>query len=188
MFALEYDRKRKLLFALRVAAPIVFLIALLSFAIFTQERSFLYNSILFGAGIVASAFFIYIMFHAASEEKRLDHITPTFSRSFFEKYLPKQCTKERALILVSLENIKEINEHYGMERGDALLRSFSQKIGQFFASYFGSVPIARMRAGDFLILVPLHENIDQIVQQCKQECGSFDEIEVALFVSYLPCL
>lgn len=188
MFALEYDRKRKLLFALRVAAPIVVLIALLTFAIFTQERSFLYSSLLFGAGVVASAFFIYIMFHAAAEERRLDHITPTFSRTFFEKFLREHCRQDNALVLVSLENIKEINEHYGMERGDALLRSFSQKIGQFFASHFGSVPIARMRAGDFLVLVPLSDNMEQIIQQCKSVCSSFDDVEIEVFVTYLPCL
>ncbi len=190
MFSLQQDRKRKFLLALRTAVPVALLILLLGYATLSEHRSMLYNAAILAAGLFASVYFIFFMIFSSSREEILDDITDTFDRHFFESFLSRHCKPDRhVLVLISVDNIKEINERYGIENGDKVLRKFAYLVDDYFAHFFGHVPIGRIRAGDFLLLVPRRGDIEQILGKFLEEFDhSFiDNIEIKLFATSEEC-
>ncbi|BCD67134.1 diguanylate cyclase/phosphodiesterase [Nitratiruptor sp. YY09-18] len=148
----------------------------------------MYDTFILLSGIFASVYFIFFMIFSSQKEKILDDMTESFNRRFFEKFLRKNINPQRSiLVLISIDNIKDINERYGIENGDKVLQKFSHIIDSYFSTIFGSVPIARMRAGDFLLLINAPEKrVKEAVENflLTYDNQFIDNIEIKLFATY----
>ncbi|NPA56976.1 MAG: GGDEF domain-containing protein [Epsilonproteobacteria bacterium] len=186
MYSLKQDTRNKFFFTLRTTVPIVLLIILLAAVIFLEDRPFIYNLIILLLGLLASVYYLYYMFFSKVREKVVDEISGAFTRKYFLDMLPN--FKGNYLILISIDNIKEINERYGIENGDRILRKFAALIDLFFEEHLGKeVPIGRFKGGDFLIAVEGdEEKVKELVEEfLKLYDNSFiDNIEVKLFATY----
>ena len=190
MYSVVQDRKRKFFLALRTSIPIIVLTFLLVFVTLEEERTLLYDVFILLAGLFASVYFIFFMIFENSREKLLDDITQTFNRKYFEKFLKSFLKPDKSyLVLFSIDNIKEINERYGIENGDKVLQKFAVLLDSFFTKKFGSVPIARIKAGDFLLAVhATQKEIEKAIKEfLRRYDNSFiDNIEIKIVASYEP--
>ncbi len=177
--------------ALRVAMPIVFLMALLVTDVLWEHKPIEYTFFILLLGLIASIIFIFFMIFESLKEKILDDISLTFNRKYFLEFLQKLPKKsKRYLVLVTIDNIKEINERYGIENGDKILRKFAFLLDQYFSKKYKKVPIGRIKSGDFLFVI---ENGDK--NEIKKDIDTFlslydnsfiDNIEIKLFAAFLP--
>ncbi|MRI57988.1 MAG: hypothetical protein C6H99_00600 [Epsilonproteobacteria bacterium] len=188
MYSVVEDRRRKFLLALRTSVPIILLTVLLVIVTFEEDRTFLYDLFILLLGLLASVYFVFFMVFENGQEKILDDITQTFNRKHFEKFLYRYLKPENGyLALISIDNIKEINDRYGIANGDKVLKKFALLLDHFFSKRFGSVPIARIKAGDFL--VGIHGQEEEVEKALKEFLENYDNsfidnMEIKIFGSY----
>ncbi len=186
MYSLKQDSRKKFFFALRTTVPIIILTILLAAVIFLEQRSFVYNIAIMFLGIFASVYYIYYMFFSDVREKIIDEITGAFNRKHLFSLFPK--FKNSYILLISIDNIKDINERYGIENGDRILKKFAALIDLFFKERFGvEVPIGRLKSGDFLVIIK--ENEEKVKKALEDFLNLYDNafldnIEIKLFATY----
>lgn len=61
-----------------------------------------------------------------------DYLTGIFNRSGLDRYLDRAAAGRNALVLVDLDRFKKINDTYGHDGGDAVLRRLSEKLSNSF--------------------------------------------------------
>ena len=188
MYSLKKDFRKNVLFALRSTVPIVLLTILLAFVIFFESDSFTYKIFVFFLSILASTYFIFYMFFSDVREKIVDDITGAFNRKeIFELLLE---SRKSWVLLISIDNIKEINERYGIENGDKILKKFARHLDFFFSERVQKeLPIGRIKGGDFLILVPAsldEAKIKKMIEELLQLYNNqfLDNIEIELLATY----
>ena len=121
------------------------------------------------------------------KENILDPISGAFNRDYVMKFLAKQ--KSGFVVLLSIDNIKDITDRYGIENGDSVLREFAKIVDRYFLHYFHtSIPFARLKAGDFLLFIP-SEDAECIKKSVKRFLQQYDNtfvhnIEIKLLASY----
>ncbi len=187
MYSLKQDFKKKFFFTLRTTVPIVILTILLAFVIFLENNSFGYKISIFFLGIIASTYYIYYMFFSDVREKIIDEITGAFNRKYILSHFNRY--KNHWILLFSIDNIKEINERYGIENGDKVLRKFALYLDFFFQDKLHKeVPIARIKSGDFLVVLP-KELTEEEVREFSEDFlrlydnNFIDNIEIKLIAA-----
>lgn len=90
------------------------------------------------------------------EQQTYDPLTRLYSRKFFVEALARKINDTRGpavltVILLDLDNFKQINDSFGYAAGDLLLKKVSDRIQ---ASATKTAWIARIGADDFLIALP----------------------------------
>lgn len=116
-----------------------------------------------------------------------DHLTTLPNRNGFKEILEKFIDKgqEFALLSVDFDNFKMINDVYGQEFGDRLLKVTSR--GLIKIARNDSV-IARVAADEFLCVIPLQKNekceaIVQSIVNSFNEVYTLDDIQIHLTAS-----
>lgn len=150
------EREYRFRLALRMGLPIFALIlALVSHTLVssykTLDPSFYIESALL---LAVSIYFLFYLIYRGFDVKITDTITQTFSREYLYEYLQKELKKKEkyTLVLVSVDNIEDINSLYGMKNGDRVLRKFAHWIGEYFiAKDIVNFPLGHIKSGDFVI-------------------------------------
>jgi len=120
----------------------------------------------------------YISFH--------DKLTGLYNRFFMEEEISRLDTERQlpiSMIMADVNGLKLINDSYGHEEGDRILKS----VGQLLLKTVRKEDIVARWAGDeFLILLPQtgKEEADKIRMRIKKECEmtQYDRIPIALGV------
>jgi diguanylate cyclase (GGDEF)-like protein len=87
-----------------------------------------------------------------------DHLTGLYIRRFFNERLQTELKRCRAegrrisVLLANVDNLKEINDSYGRQAGDALLQQVARAIKETFNK---NSFLARFEDGSFAILLPV---------------------------------
>ncbi len=97
------------------------------------------------------------MFEASKESKeRLafkashDYLTGIFNRSGLDRYLDSAAAGQNALVLVDLDGFKKINDTYGHDAGDRILRKLSEILS---ASFRSDDRICRIGGDEFAVIM-----------------------------------
>lgn len=102
-----------------------------------------------------------------------DHITGLYNKAYFydraEKKMKEQLSSDLLLIYTDIRNFKLINEFYGTEFGNELLRC----IGNALRKYMTKEAIyGRLESDHFCILIPKHQLEEDVLLQVSKEAFS----------------
>jgi len=150
------EREYRFRLALRMGIPIFGLIlALVSHTLIenydTLKPSFYVESILL---LVVCVYFIFYLIYSGFDVKITDDVSKTFSREYLLRYLKKELKshKEYTLILISIDNLNDINSRYGISNGDKTLRGVAEWIAEYLKNQnIENYPMGHLKGGDFII-------------------------------------
>lgn len=185
------EREYRFKLALRMGLPIfALIIALLSNTLITSYESlspiFYFEAILL---LAFSIFFIFYIIYSGFNVKISEEISKTFTREYLYMYLKNELKKHKkyTLILVSVDNLHEINRRFGIKNGDKSIVSVVNWIGQYFESKeIKNFPMGHMKGGDFIIGLPGNKSeYNSMLELMSLKVNDFkvDEIEVNILSS-----
>jgi len=150
------EREYRFRLALRIGLPIFALVLILisSTLITTYESlhvSFYFESILL---LAFSIYFILYIIYSGFNVKITDDVSKTFTREYLYEYLTKEIKnqKEYTLILITIDNLHDINKLYGLKNGDKTLFEVANWIGSYLKSEkLENFPLGHIKGGDFIL-------------------------------------
>ena len=180
------ERSHRFLLALRTGLPLFLLAAILMFIRLsdyfqTIPIGFYLSAILI---LAISIYFIFYMIYRGFDEQITDPITHTFTRQKVVSILKEEIKidSDYSIVLISIDNLSDINARYGTQAGDKVLERVAKEIGNFFDDKgFGKFPIGHFKGGDFLIgLKASYETVRPFVEMIYIKFDDFimNEMEI----------
>ena len=172
------ERSHRFLLALRTGLPLFLLATILMFIRLsdyfqTVPIGFYLSAILL---LAISIYFIFYMIYRGFDEQITDPITHTFTRQKVVSILKNEIKKNTnySIVLISIENLADINARYGTQAGDNVLNKVAKETGRFFDDKgFGQFPIGHFKGGDFL--VGLKGDYNTVRPFLEMMCIKFDD-------------
>jgi len=119
----------------------------------------------------------YLSFH--------DKLTGLYNRAYFEEELKRLNTQRQlpiSIIFCDVNRLKEMNDNYGYDRGDQLLR----KVADILKISFRSEDVVVRWGGDeFIIVLPLTEGkvADEIIRRIYDKCKQASRKDLPVSIS-----
>jgi len=150
------EREYRFRLALRIGLPIFALIlAFISHTLITNYQtlhiSFFVEAVLI---VLVSIYFIFYLIYNGFSVKITDEVTKTFSREYLYDYLKDEIKKKKeyTLILISIDNLNDINKLYGIKNGDKVLKEVVLWIADHLKNEgIENFPMGHIKGGDFVI-------------------------------------
>lgn len=106
----------------------------------------------------------YLSFH--------DKLTGLYNRAFFKEELKRLNTKRRlplSIIFCDLSGLKKVNNNFGYERGDLLLRKFAEVLRSCFRN---EDVVVRWGGDEFVMILPNSDETDaeNIIKRIQRRC------------------
>lgn len=182
------EREYRFRLALRMVLPIFALVLALIFHTFITSQKNISISFYVEATLILffSIYFIFYLIYKGFDTKITDNISKTFTREYVYNYLKKEIKKnsEYTLLLVSVDNLYEINKRYGIKYGDKVLFETVLWLNDYLKTKeIINFPIGRIKGGDFIIgLSGEKEQYKTIMElMClKSEEFKVDDIEIQI--------
>ena len=182
------EREYRFRLALRIGLPIFALIfALVSHTLITTyeslQPSFYVESLLL---LAVSIYFIFYIIYSSFNVKIKDDVSGAFTREYIYKCLRKELKEnsEYTLILITVDNLSDINKLYGIRNGDKVLREVTKHISDYLKSEkIENFPIGHLKGGDFILgFKDTKENYNTILDLLCLKSSEFkvDDIEVKI--------
>lgn len=182
------EREYRFRLALRMGLPIFTLIIALIIHTFidnsdTLQPSFYVESLTL---LVFSIYFFLYLIYNGFEVKITDTVSKTFTREYLFSYLKKELKKNEhyTLMLISIDNLNDINTLYGMKNGDRVLEETARWISSYFAAQkIENFPLGHIKGGDFIIGLEGKESEYMTLLELiylKSDEMSVDDIEIKL--------
>ena len=185
------EREYRFKLALRMGLPIFGLVLILiSNTLITNYQTldplFYIEAILL---IAFSIYFIFYIIYNSFDIRITEVVTKTFTREYLYKYLKKKIKKDKeyTLLLISIDNLSDINSRYGIKNGDKVLRRVVLWVGEYLQSKeLYNFPMGHVKGGDFVIgLKGVKSQYTTILElMClKSDDFTVDDIEVKISVA-----
>lgn len=182
------EREYRFKLALRIGLPIFALvIILISNTLITNYQSldtlFYIEAILL---ILFSIYFIFYIIYKSFDIRITEAVTKTFTREFLYKYLKKEIEKndEYTLLLISVDNLGDINNRYGIKNGDKVLKKVALWVGEYLQNKdIYNFPMGHIKGGDFIVGLKGTKNQYATILELmclKSDDFMVDEIEVKI--------
>lgn len=150
------EREYRFALALRIGLPIFALVfALVSHTLITSynslEPSFYVEALVL---LAFSIYFILYIIYSGFNVKIRDDISGAFTREYLYKYLLKELkeNKEYTLMLISIDNLNDINHLYGIKNGDKVFAFVTKYIDTYFKQEkIENFPIGHIKGGDYIL-------------------------------------
>ena len=136
------------------------------------------------SSISLSILVVYIFIECSSTEK--DYLTQLYSRQTYEKYVMNliETHQQFGVVLIDLDNFKDINDQLGHYKGDRILEEFSRILEKCF---YPNEMISRLAGDEFLIVFENNEDIDDYIDNVKtalKESRLVDEFSIDFSYGY----
>lgn len=155
----KIEREYRFKLALRMGLPIFGLVLALIFHTLISSHKSLTTSFYIESVLVLifSIYFIFYLIYHGFDTKITESVTNAFTREYLYEYLTKEIIekKEYTLLLISCDNIVDINVRYGIKNGDKVLYKVSRWLEEYFESKgIINYPYGHIKSGDFVIGLP----------------------------------
>ena len=104
--------------------------------------------------LVFNIYFILYIIYESFDIRITENVSKTFTREYLYKYLKKEINqnKEYTLLLISIDNLDDINNRYGIKNGDKVLRKVALWISEYLQSKeLYNFPMGHIKGGDFVV-------------------------------------
>ncbi|MDQ7060582.1 MAG: diguanylate cyclase [Sulfurimonas sp.] len=102
--------------------------------------------------LVFSIYFIFFLIYKGFDEPITERVSKTFTREYLYKYLKIKIKKDYTLMLLSIDNLHNINTRYGIKNGDKVLRDVVLYMSEYFKDKnIVNFPMGHIKGGDFII-------------------------------------
>ena len=140
--------------------PILLLIGVIVTYMVVQNRFELsgFDIVLIAAVLFISTYFLFFLINLGQAETYVDRMTGAFNRTSLLENLNSKIGSYPiySVVLLRLDNLPFINDHYGIDRGDKMLRVFVHLLDDFLKLHDAKeAVIGRYHGGDFIIGLPL---------------------------------
>jgi len=148
------ERENRFITALKIAFPFLLLIGIF----FHTFQLFSHTSINFILLILLIPIYVYytvyLIYHGF-KTSLIDPMTKTFTRTEIMAKITKLRDRENTnIIFLHVNNLSDINERYGINNGDLVLKQLIQKLEFFLREHhFKNVPIGRYSSDSFLLYI-----------------------------------
>jgi len=168
LFSEKKEREYRFKLALRMGVPIFGLVLVLIFTTLIKnykslDASFYVESALL---MLVSIYFIFYLIYKGFDERITDPISKAFTREYFNDYVKELFKKKKdyTFILVSIDNLTDINLQYGIKNGDKVLKNFLIWINDYLEDKEIYLPvIGRIKGGDFVIVLEGNKKEHKII-------------------------
>ncbi|MDF1879598.1 EAL domain-containing protein [Sulfurimonas sp. SAG-AH-194-C20] len=149
----------------------------------TLQSAFYIEAVLL---LVFSIYFILYLIYNGFDVKIIDDVSKTFSREYLFSYLKEKLKKEKeyTLILISIDNLDDINSLYGIKNGDKVLREVARWVAEYLKAHkIENFPLGHIKGGDFIIgLQGLKNEYVTVLELMCLKSNEFkvDDIEIKL--------
>ncbi len=182
------EREYRFRLALRMVLPIFALVLALVLHTFITSQKTISTSFYIEAVLILifSIYFIFYLIYKGFDTKITDNISKTFTREYVYNYLKKEIkiNSEYTLLLISVDNLYEINKRYGIKYGDKVLYEVVLWLNNYLKTKdITNFPIGRIKGGDFIIgFSGEKEQYKTIIElMClKSEEFKVDDIEIQI--------
>ncbi len=180
------ERSYRFKLALRMGLPIFGLVLILiSNRLIANyenlEPSFFIIAIIL---IVFNIYFIFYIIYESFDIRITDPITKTFTREYLYKYLKNKISKDYTLVLISIDNLSDINSRYGIKNGDIVLKEVALWIAKYlYTKDIENFPMGHLKGGDFIIGLDGHTNSYATIVELiciRGETLKINDIEIKL--------
>lgn len=148
------ERENRFIIALKIVFPFLLLVITLfySFKLFYHDVA---NFILIVLLIPVYVYYIFYLIYNGFRKTLIDVTTKTFIRKEIFSQIENSTDKKNTIIvLLHVNNIADINERYGANNSDLLLKNLIQRLDKFLHQHhFKNIPIGRYGGGHFLFLI-----------------------------------
>ncbi len=175
------ERERRFKLALRAAIPLLLLIFLVIYATLFQTEELilsLMNKFLIAGIVFVTVYFIFFFIELGAQETLVDQTTQGFNQKAFIHKLKRY--KPNTLVLLSIDNLRTLNEHYSFKEIDTLLYAIVQNLDHTSKEHgLDNVSIGRLHDSKFVIA--LKENSDQVQSMMEKyitQYNSINDIEI----------
>jgi len=156
LLAQKKEREYRFKLALRMGLPIFALVLALIFNTLIDDTVTLTPTFYIEATLILafSIYYIFYIIYNGFDTRITDIVSKTFTREYLYDYLTKELKKEQeyTLVLISIENFKDINAQYGLKNGDKVLFEVAQWVTNYFEEKnIHNLLFGHIKDGDFLI-------------------------------------
>ena len=154
LYSESKERGNRFLIALKIGFPFFLLILFLFFTLVSKND--LFSIVLLTVLIPIYIYYIFYLIYNGFKTTLVDNITKAFNRKEILTLIEKEIKSEKdsTIVLISIENIADINSRYGVNNADLILKEFVNRLDSFLNNYnFKNVPIGRYGGGNFLLII-----------------------------------
>ncbi|MDX9743382.1 MAG: EAL domain-containing protein, partial [Arcobacteraceae bacterium] len=150
------EREYRFKLALRMGLPIFALVITLFLTTSINETDKL-TAIFYIEAVLLLAFSIYFILYIiynGFDTRVTEIVSKTFTREYLYEYLKKELKKEKeyTLVLISIDNLHDINAMYGIKNGDKVLYEVAKWIGEYIQKKdIYNFPLGHIKGGDFVV-------------------------------------
>jgi len=179
--SVKEERARHFQLAMRVGIPLLLFVFLMAYAVFFHEDRIEFNSAtlaIFAAMVFVIVYFIYFALELSRKETLLDRVTEGYHYGSFVNRV-RRC-RPRTLAAAQISNLSVINETFGVNRADRLLRTLVKEISGEVLQEFGREGwIGRKNGAEFLIAADGEpEEIEKKLEEFFKTHTVLEDVEV----------
>ncbi len=185
------EREYRFKLALRMGLPIfALIIAFVSHTLInsyeTLQPAFYFEAVLL---LIFSIYFIFYLIYNGFTVKITDEISKTFTREYLYKYLQKELEQkdDYSLVLISINNLNDINTTYGIKNGDKVLKRVAYWVNDYLKDRdIKKFPMGHIKGGDFVLgLKGNKSRYKTILELMSLKVDEFkvDDIEVKILIT-----
>ncbi|WP_458700530.1 GGDEF domain-containing protein [Sulfurospirillum sp. 1307] len=155
LYSESKERENRFILALKISIPFLFILALILVFITRTYKNNLDIIILLTILVPIYIYYIFYLIYSGFKSTLIDSTTKAFTRKeIYEKIKSiKKKNFDSSVILIRVLNIIDINDRYGIDNADKILKEFVQRLDDFFKSYnFIDTKIGRYSGGNFLLV------------------------------------